>query len=1380
MNAQKKTVAPIFFIVITAVLIALISGMGFACFNANAMNADFEKNTKVMHLSDTHVMPIEYSNVYSKKYEKDSKSTKLLVETEASLYTSLVEIYEMDEPPMYVIMSGDLTSDGEYFGHVKVAEILKSFTAKMREKDGYEGFQIFVMPGNHDLYNPSAMSYMPTEEEIAECETEEQLRSFLENYPGRSVRCATNEDIFEIYSDFGYCDCSGRKMGHHVDECGMADGCKLSFFYESDFWYDKNTDRETTLKVKSLTDKEITAFKNSNDDFEVIGEKARLGACSYIAEINGVTVINVDGNARKYTGKTNTIAEKSSSGWEESTGGVVCDTQLRWIIAETRDDVEKENLMLVNCHYNVIPHFETEDDIISLFVLDNWETFTHTMANNGIRYAFTGHQHANDIVDFVTQQGNVFYDIETGSTISYGSAYRTVEFIQKRENGVYTEDVKSTVHSLQTNCGSNETFSYQVYKLASEVNDEDTVSNNIIHNMFGPETPEIFGGKMKLTSSQCINAYGEAGTLGDYFTKVMKNLITLDGMIGGIVNANLYDTIRNLAIGLGDDYVYLKSVLELLVDGLVEFDLYELIPNGDNTSFSLSKTPKKGYDIISFAESLLNYLLNYDFSYGEISGGVTLSDLLIEVYGGHLSGAHTEMVSPKIRPIVQKLQSGEFVQFLIDTLVDSLIPQIDLIFNAPIRFDVKTNELNKGEGFDITARAKTSGGMIDTIAMTLINTRCFKHTGLSGHSSLKYLLKDIYDSARDLLFKEYEELDVSTANLAKILRGLISGLGNIEGYVDIAMEYLNKYFESDSLYDVLKTELLDKYVTTALCKNLGLFLKRIIVSVDTDDSNDGTIWLDGINKLTEYKVVNVVDFNVTTNKNNGTALYNGHAYIKGVSLDVEPTKDNGLLPSMVTLTFGNDPSTTKNLKWFTAIEENVMEKDSSGVYYFGAPESYVKYSLNADMSGAQTVVAQSENYDRELPTIDLGIMYFNLSHRYKLYNRHTVSLTNLTPGKTYYYRLGSDKYGWTDVRSFVTEAENYKNGYHFMAITDIQGSVEENYIESLPALKTAVEHFNNPIEFIVSCGDNVDNGKNIMQYTWWLDRQEEIWSNGTFVGVSGNHEDSNYSMSEVLAVPSGAAVSESGYYYSYNYGAAHYVVLNTNDVYDKGLSTKQTKWLKNDLEMANLDESVKWIIVMLHKGPYTAGSHAFDSDVTALRKQLTPIFAENGVDLVLQGHDHTYSVSEYIGADGKKVEVKYDSKGRAVTPQGVLYVNLGTMGDKYYKYIYNEEVPLKERTSVSSELEKYFKDGKLELRESPVFADICVNDETMTIKTYTVINGKAVEIDTIGITLKAGTDWTNLTAKETASLIVAGVAIGIILILGISGGIFATKQNKKK
>ncbi len=51
----------------------------------------------------------------------------------------------------FVLISGDLTKDGEFSSHTKFAAYLKEMEVS--------GIEVYVVPGNHDINNPDAVSY---------------------------------------------------------------------------------------------------------------------------------------------------------------------------------------------------------------------------------------------------------------------------------------------------------------------------------------------------------------------------------------------------------------------------------------------------------------------------------------------------------------------------------------------------------------------------------------------------------------------------------------------------------------------------------------------------------------------------------------------------------------------------------------------------------------------------------------------------------------------------------------------------------------------------------------------------------------------------------------------------------------------------------------------------------------------------------------------------------------------------------------------------------------------------------------------------------------------------------------------------------------------
>jgi hypothetical protein len=273
--------------------------------------------------------------------------------------------------------------------------------------------------------------------------------------------------------------------------------------------------------------------------------------------------------------------------------------------------------------------------------------------------------------------------------------------------------------------------------------------------------------------------------------------------------------------------------------------------------------------------------------------------------------------------------------------------------------------------------------------------------------------------------------------------------------------------------------------------------------------------------------------------------------------------------------------------------------------------------------------------------------------------------------------------------SISTALPSSADAFEFLAISDLQGMTKAMYDAAQPAMSAILNHDTlSKYNFIVNGGDMGDNGKSFYQWQWSLNGFAKAFANtSTFFGA-GNHEDGSFAMKNFYnyTLPSGfEQTGETGQYYSFNYANAHIAVLDTNDATSKGLSNTQMNWLTNDLGASKAD----WKIVLMHKSIYSAGSHSKDSDIVSMRAQLAPLFAEMGVDLVLAGHDHTYTVTNVIGRDGNPA---VDEKGNPIvlaegknadSSYGTVYITLGTMGTKFYDY---KEPTTAEMTAMQEEL----------------------------------------------------------------------------------------------
>lgn len=115
-----------------------------------AKSTKLSKDTvKIAIFSDPHYYAPELgtSGETFEKYLAGDR--KLLAESKAILEAALEAIKKSDVD--LVLVSGDLTKDGEYISHKQFSQYLKQL------EDA--GKKVFVIDGNHDIYNPHAVSF---------------------------------------------------------------------------------------------------------------------------------------------------------------------------------------------------------------------------------------------------------------------------------------------------------------------------------------------------------------------------------------------------------------------------------------------------------------------------------------------------------------------------------------------------------------------------------------------------------------------------------------------------------------------------------------------------------------------------------------------------------------------------------------------------------------------------------------------------------------------------------------------------------------------------------------------------------------------------------------------------------------------------------------------------------------------------------------------------------------------------------------------------------------------------------------------------------------------------------------------------------------------
>lgn len=124
--------------------------------------------------------------------------------------------------------------------------------------------------------------------------------------------------------------------------------------------------------------------------------------------------------------------------------------------------------------------------------------------------------------------------------------------------------------------------------------------------------------------------------------------------------------------------------------------------------------------------------------------------------------------------------------------------------------------------------------------------------------------------------------------------------------------------------------------------------------------------------------------------------------------------------------------------------------------------------------------------------------------------------------------------------------------------------------------------------------------------------------------------------------------------YYLDYQGIRVIGLNSN-IRDSIRLARQTEWLEATLKEARQRENIRWTVATFHHPMFSSVEGRNDE---RLREKWTPIFDEYRVDIVLQGHDHTY-------ARGQLRNMRQGVNARSPNG-GTVYVN-SVSGAKMYE-----------------------------------------------------------------------------------------------------------------
>ncbi len=230
---------------------------------------------------------------------------------------------------------------------------------------------------------------------------------------------------------------------------------------------------------------------------------------------------------------------------------------------------------------------------------------------------------------------------------------------------------------------------------------------------------------------------------------------------------------------------------------------------------------------------------------------------------------------------------------------------------------------------------------------------------------------------------------------------------------------------------------------------------------------------------------------------------------------------------------------------------------------------------------------------------------------------HEVKLTGLKSQQLYFYRAETETESgdaiFSEPYTFTTAVEP-ETPFAFAVIGDTQGN-------PTVCSKLCKLAWGQRPSFVLHAGDLVSTGADNSHWTGhFFPGMEELICRVPLFPVLGNHEQDARNYYDYMSLP------DPEYFYDFRYGNAHFFMIDSNRKVGPG--SEQYKWLNKVLD----DSDAEWKFVCHHHPPYSSDENDY-GDLWQTSKsthgdtrvrQLSPLYEEHNVDIVWNGHIHSY------------------------------------------------------------------------------------------------------------------------------------------------------------
>nr|GMD65668.1 purple acid phosphatase 23 [Ipomoea batatas] len=259
---------------------------------------------------------------------------------------------------------------------------------------------------------------------------------------------------------------------------------------------------------------------------------------------------------------------------------------------------------------------------------------------------------------------------------------------------------------------------------------------------------------------------------------------------------------------------------------------------------------------------------------------------------------------------------------------------------------------------------------------------------------------------------------------------------------------------------------------------------------------------------------------------------------------------------------------------------------------------------------------------------------------------HHVRIDGLEPQTKYYYKCGDSSLGeMSEELVFETLPLPAPNQYPRriavvgdLGLTSNSTTTIDHLVANDPSMVLMVGDLSYANQYLTTGGKGASCYscqfpdapiRETYQPRWdgWGRFMEPLTSRVPMMVIEGNHEiepqaegTTFQSYLTRFSVPSKESGSTSNFYYSFNAGGVHFIMLGAYVDYNR--TGAQYSWLLEDLK--KLDRSITpWLVAAWHSPWYNSYSSHYQ-EFECMRLEMEEVLYQYGVDIVFSGHVHAY------------------------------------------------------------------------------------------------------------------------------------------------------------